>query len=334
MNVLFVSLCIYFLLFAIVAYRTHTYTHAQRTSSRRLWLDWKVFLKTLFELLNSSYRFAFQSGFVSRQLNEIDFYSAISHVAKFFHKYLRLVFQHFRKYSTTYIPKLSKALVLALVWGIFTFFRTIFHTDFHMRMHFGAGKKAQRHKWALKVHFRCVKHTIIAERPPFCWVKYELCLTILTVCPRNSMRRRNRISAVAAIAKLSLLPVWRDEPSLDLSTSLDLANDDDKFSWAASAVHEAANTNESLSRPTSDAASVLPRVASHRLQSERFVSARLACYHQLPLATLSLNCPSWARCVCVNETPDGASAVAETLRPRVAWMKIAARISNACHVPL
>lgn len=78
MNVLFISLCIYFLHFAIVAYRTHTYTHAQRTSSRRLWLDWKVFLKTLFELLNSSYRFAFQSGFVSRQLNEIDFYSAIS----------------------------------------------------------------------------------------------------------------------------------------------------------------------------------------------------------------------------------------------------------------
>lgn len=100
LNVLFISLCIYFLLFAIVAYRTHTYTHAQRTSSRRLWLDWKVFLKTLFELLNSSYRFAFQSGFVSRQLNEIDFYSAISHVAKFIHNYLRLVFQHFRKYST------------------------------------------------------------------------------------------------------------------------------------------------------------------------------------------------------------------------------------------
>lgn len=310
MNVLFISLCIYFLHFAIVAYRTQIHTHAQRTSSRRLWLDWKVFLKTLFELLNSSYRFAFQSGFVSRQLNEIDFYSAISHfsishVASFFHKYLRLVFQHFRKYSTicrvfyanpsvlfhTNIRKLSKALVLALVLGIFTFFRTIFHTDFHMRMHFGAGKKAQRHKWALKVHFRCVKHTIIAERPPFCWVKYELCLTVLTVCPRNSMRRRNRISAVAAIAKLSLLPVWRDEPSLDLSTSLDLANDDDKFSWAASAVHEAANTNESLNRPTSDAASVLPRVASHRLESERFVAARLACYHQLPLATLSLNCP-------------------------------------------
>lgn len=195
MNVLFISLCIYFLLFAIVAYRTHTYTHAQRTSSRRLWLDWKVFLKTLFELLNSSYRFAFQSGFVSRQLNEIDFYSAISHVAKFFHKYLRLVFQHFRKYSTicrdfyanpsvlfhTNIRKLSKALVFALFRGIFTFFRTIFHTDFHMRMHFGAGKKAQRHKWALKVHFRCVKHTIIAERTPFCWVKYEICLTVLTV---------------------------------------------------------------------------------------------------------------------------------------------------------
>lgn len=33
------------------------------------------------------------------------------------------------------------------------------------------------------------------------------------------MRRRNRISAVAAIAKLSLLPAWRDETSLDLSTS-------------------------------------------------------------------------------------------------------------------
>lgn len=182
--------------------------------------------------------------------------------------------------------------LFSLSFEAFSRFSAQFSTEiFTCECIFGAGKKAQRHKWALKVHFRCVKHTIIAERPPFCWVKYELCLTVLTVCPRNSMRRRNRISAVAAIAKLSLLPVWRDEPSLDLSTSLDLANDDDKFSWAASAVHEAANTNESLSRPTSDAASVLPRVASHRLQSELFVSARLACYHQLPLATLSLNCP-------------------------------------------
>lgn len=147
--------------------------------------------------MNSSYRFAFQSGFVSRQLNEIDFYSAISQfdftcgivfsqlfevifpaLSKIFNNLQILLFFFTRIFGNCQKHLFSRSL------EAFPRFSAQFPTQiFTCECILGAGKKAKRHKWALKVHFRCVKHTIVAERPPFCVVKHELCLNVLTVCP-------------------------------------------------------------------------------------------------------------------------------------------------------